>query len=191
MTAVIEDELERGRLVYFIFVAVIICEFFVIYVLPNYAGRSVPYSPPAHLVSLFHAPPQQKQVRRASVPVAEVEPEPSVGKDSPSVIAPWEAKAFLPFYNVTVDATPITDMEIDIPSFVKRAGIQGTVILDIYVDRTGVVVKVIIYKSSGHEILDKLAQEAAGRMRFTPAKDSSGKEVGVFVRWPERFVLEN
>ena len=48
---------------------------------------------------------------------------------------------------------------------------QGKVVLKIQVSHLGIPMDVVILKSTGHNILDKMAVKAARQWRFLPLKD--------------------
>ena len=55
------------------------------------------------------------------------------------------------------------------PLAARRLGLEGRVLLRVDVDRTGVVKRVAITKSSGHRLLDEAARRAMDKWRFLPA----------------------
>jgi protein TonB len=55
------------------------------------------------------------------------------------------------------------------PPDLREAGIGGTVQAWVLVDREGMVRKVALRQSSGHEVLDELALRVAAWLRFSPA----------------------
>lgn len=74
------------------------------------------------------------------------------------------------------------------PSFAKRTGMQGTVILKVLVSREGMTLKVTIVQSSGHDILDKSAVDAVKQWRFVPAR-AGDTPVEEWVQVPVAFRL--
>lgn len=72
------------------------------------------------------------------------------------------------------------------PDSLHRAGIGGTVILEIYVDRSGRVERSRVAESSGHEALDRAAREVAGGMEFSPALNRDQPRA-VWIRQRIRF----
>jgi protein TonB len=79
-------------------------------------------------------------------------------------------------------------VKLKYPSFLKKAGIQGTVVLWLLIDETGQVRKVQVQKSSGNKALDDSAVRAYQRARFTPAM-SRDRPVKVWVQYPVQFKL--
>lgn len=58
----------------------------------------------------------------------------------------------------------------DYPPTAKQNNIEGSVKLNLYINRSGIVERVILMKSSGHEILDKTAMNYSKEILFKPAK---------------------
>lgn len=61
------------------------------------------------------------------------------------------------------------------PSQLREAGIEGTVVLWIYIDEKGVVLKTQVQKSSGYEAMDEAAMSTADKMQFSPAMNRDKK----------------
>jgi protein TonB len=75
------------------------------------------------------------------------------------------------------------------PAVARRRGWEGAVTLEITVDPEGAPRAIAVLESSGREILDGAAIEAAGRGRFRPAL-SGGRPVSASVVVPFVFRLE-
>jgi protein TonB len=75
------------------------------------------------------------------------------------------------------------------PPIAQRSGIEGSVILELFIDREGVVQRVIILKETptGRGFGEAAAKAFQGQ-RCTPA-ESNGKPVAVRFRYPVRFSL--
>jgi len=73
------------------------------------------------------------------------------------------------------------------PEFAVRAGIEGTVYLLVYIDKTGKVTKVEVQKGIGAGC-DEAAIEAVKKVKFIPGKQR-GKPVNVKMSIPIRFKL--
>ena len=140
-------------------------------------------------------PPPPAQVAKPAVPVeAEEEPEEeiTIADTTPEAnipIAPpvEEGPTFTPY-----DTPPrpiMKTIKIVYPELLKKAAIEGKVILWLYLDETGKVEKVQINISSGNEMLDEAAIQAMNNARFTPAlqRDTS---VPVWIQWPVSFKLK-
>ena len=77
----------------------------------------------------------------------------------------------------------------DYPYAARLQGIEGQVLLEAIVDRTGrIEAEIKVLKSVA--MLDKAAIEALRQWRFTPGRDANGQAVRVIVEVPIRFVLE-
>lgn len=57
------------------------------------------------------------------------------------------------------------------PRGLRDAGISGRVVLWIYIDERGIVVRSQVHEPSGHVELDRAATRVASEMRFSPAKN--------------------
>jgi periplasmic protein TonB len=75
------------------------------------------------------------------------------------------------------------------PPLARRRNYQGTVMLDVLVDRQGRATQVNVARSSGHTLLDQSALESVRRWRFEPAR-RFGQPVEMWVQVPVRFALE-
>ena len=77
-------------------------------------------------------------------------------------------------------------LEEEYPTLLRQAGVGGRTIVWIQLDETGVVRRVAINTSSGHEALDQAALRVAQKMAFTPAllKDAA---TAVWVSIPVLF----
>lgn len=78
-------------------------------------------------------------------------------------------------------------MKADYPEIARRAGLEGTVLVHALVDVRGRVDRAVIIQGV-HPLLDKAAQTAALRCKFTPAKQRDFA-VPVWVAIPYRFRL--
>lgn len=72
------------------------------------------------------------------------------------------------------------------PDLFREAGIEATVVLWIFVDRTGAVTRVRVETPSGYDRVDTAAEEVARAMEFEPALNRE-RAVGVWVRQAVRF----
>jgi periplasmic protein TonB len=75
------------------------------------------------------------------------------------------------------------------PALARRRNYQGTVKLDVLVDRQGRAAQIRVAQSSGYPILDRSAIESVRRWRFEPAR-RSGRPIEMWVQVPVRFALE-
>ena len=74
------------------------------------------------------------------------------------------------------------------PIIARKKGIEGSLILSVSVNKDGSVGNVIIKKSSGHKILDKVSKETIEKWLFVPAK-RMGQTIKDDIQVPIKFVL--
>lgn len=74
------------------------------------------------------------------------------------------------------------------PIVARKKGLQGKLILRVSINNDGTVKNVIVGKSSGHKILDKVSKETVEKWVFIPAK-KMGKPVEANIKVPIRFLL--
>lgn len=117
-------------------------------------------------------------------------PTPSVGSSSPPVAGnATDRPTFIPY-----DVPPKLENPREIqrlleqlyPSQLRDAGVDGTVILWIFVDEQGVVQKTEVKESSGYEVMDEAALSTAEKMRFAPAMNRD-KPTPVWLSQPITF----
>lgn len=75
------------------------------------------------------------------------------------------------------------------PESARRAGIEGTSLLRFEITEAGMVSKITVEQSAGHEDLDRAAVTAIQRWRFEPARRGT-QAVAVWVTLPIRFELK-
>lgn len=68
-------------------------------------------------------------------------------------------------------------------------GVEGVVLLWLFVDETGRPVKLQLRRSSGFQSLDRIAQDVADQMRFRPAYNQN-RPVGVWAAQQIRFEFQ-
>ena len=80
---------------------------------------------------------------------------------------------------------------LEYPNFAKRSRVQGTVLLDVYVDENGNATYVEVKKSllPGKDGLDEAAIESIKKTKFKPALCDK-KPIGVWVTIPIVFTLD-
>ena len=76
------------------------------------------------------------------------------------------------------------------PTNLRQAGIAGRVVLWVFIDQQGVVVKSHVEESSGSTRLDAAAQRVAAVMRFSPARNRD-KATAVWIAQPINFEIIN
>jgi len=72
------------------------------------------------------------------------------------------------------------------PARLRNAGIEGTVLLQLWIDEEGMVTRHELARSSGNDELDRIAQEVIELMEFSPAYNL-GEPVAVSVALPIVF----
>jgi len=77
----------------------------------------------------------------------------------------------------------------DHPEIAQEAGIEGTVIVQVFVDKKGRVKETIILKGIPNTGLDEAAIKAIRKTRFFPAKQRE-RAVGVWISIPVNFRLK-
>jgi TonB family protein len=84
---------------------------------------------------------------------------------------------------------PLTPIRPKYPEIAQEAGIEGTVIVQVFVDEKGRVKEMSIMKGIPNSGLDEAAMEAIKKTRFKPAK-AREKSVGVWISIPINFRLK-
>ena len=77
-------------------------------------------------------------------------------------------------------------LEAEYPTELKEEGVEGVVLLWLFVDEAGRPVKLQLRRSSGFRSLDRIAQDVADQMKFRPAYNQD-RPVGVWVAQQIRF----
>jgi periplasmic protein TonB len=140
----------------------------------------------------------ESQAVREGPPQAETEPEispspasatkgASSSTDSPSLVEtpnPDEEKVY------SKQAAPLylKNPPPDYPSMARRRGSEGTVILEVLVDREGRVRDLNVFQSSGHKMLDRAAMRAVKGWLFEPGTRGEEK-TDMWVKVPVTFRL--
>lgn len=75
------------------------------------------------------------------------------------------------------------------PDSARDYGIEGSVLVSLYLDSIGNIIEVEIYRSSGSDILDQAAKEAACNSRWTPAQ-RNGEGIAVWTSVSYEFELQ-
>lgn len=78
----------------------------------------------------------------------------------------------------------------DYPDMARQAGVEGRVILQIFISTEGIPVQVVITQSSGLGSMDEAAEEAAWKSSWSPARRADNVPVGVWTSVIYNFVLE-
>ena len=158
------------------------------------ANLVAPATPPAPPVSTPPAPQPKPEVK----PKTQAKPEPKAKPPDTSTPPPTDASqakaaeaakaaesqmpnaAVAPASSQGTSGTPIQtdigklvvvyqpDADPYYPSFSKRAGEQGEVVVRLIIDETGVVEEAVLLRSSGFTRLDRAAEQIGRRYRFKP-----------------------
>ena len=150
-------------------------------------------------------PKPQPKIERAEMPlpkpvvqeVAETAPQPVPVAAPPVAAAPPAAEA-----PPAVATAPVADIEPDykasylnnpkppFPMVARRMNWEGKVILNVEVLAEGACGAVNVFRSSGHEVLDKAAMNAVKNWRFSPAR-RAGQAITKWFKVPVNFSLED
>ena len=158
------------------------------------ANLVAPPTPPAPPTST----PPMPQPKQEAKPKTQAKPEPKAKTPDPSIPPPIDASqakaaeaakaaesqmpnaAVAPASSQGTAGTPIQtdigklvvvyqpDADPYYPSFSKRAGEQGEVVVRLIIDETGVVEEAVLLRSSGFARLDRAAEQIGRRYRFKP-----------------------
>ena len=94
---------------------------------------------------------------------------------------------FIPYDDPPVPLRPIRPKY---PEIAQEAGIEGTVVVQVFVDDKGRVKETVILKGIPNTGLDEAATEAIRSVRFRPAKQRE-RAVGVWISIPVNFRLKS
>lgn len=94
---------------------------------------------------------------------------------------------FMPFVKVDQIAKALSPLNVVYPAMAKNAGVEGIVILKVYIDSKGFVRKVVVLKGIGFGC-DEAAINKVKSIRFIPAK-MKGESVAVYQRITFHFKL--
>ena len=107
------------------------------------------------------------------------EPPPPTANTGPRV-------KFIPYDDPPVARSGINPIY---PEIAQEAGIEGTVIVQAFINDKGIVEETIILKGVPNTGLDEAAAEAIKKTRFKPAKQRD-RPVGVWISIPVHFTLK-
>ena len=94
---------------------------------------------------------------------------------------------FIPYDDPPVPLRPIKPKY---PEIAQEAGIEGTVVVQVFVDERGRVKETVILKGIPNTGLDEAATQAIRLVRFKPAKQRE-RAVGVWISIPVNFRLKS
>ena len=94
---------------------------------------------------------------------------------------------FIPYDDPPIPLSPIRPKY---PEIAQEAGIEGTVVVQVFVDEKGRVKDTVILKGIPNTGLDEAATTAIRKVRFRPAKQRE-RAVGVWISIPVNFRLKS
>ena len=94
---------------------------------------------------------------------------------------------FIPYDDPPIPLSPIRPK---FPEIAQEAGIEGTVVVQVFVDEKGRVKETLILKGIPNTGLDEAATSAIRGVRFRPAKQRE-RAVGVWISIPVNFRLKS
>lgn len=99
---------------------------------------------------------------------------------------------FIPYDDppVPVGGYGAIQRNVEYPEIAQEAGIEGSVIVQAFIDKTGKVTDTVILKGIPNTGLDEAAMAAIRKTRFKPAKQRD-RAVGVWISIPVNFKLRN
>jgi TonB family protein len=106
-----------------------------------------------------------------SNPVENLPPPPKTG-------SPADRPSFIPYTvapSLQNTKEVLSYLQRVYPSQLKMAGVGGAVVLWLYIDEDGQVLRTVVAESSGYEQLDDAAQQVAGKMEWSPAMNRDKK----------------
>ncbi len=125
-------------------------------------------------------PRREGDITPSETPVIETNEEPA-----PS---PPPRQEFLPFYMVDELPVPLARISPPYPEEARRLGIEGAVVVKIYINERGEVEDVEVTKSPDRVLSEAVVKTVRGT-RFSPAK-AGGKSVPVILELTLRFKLQ-
>lgn len=158
---------------------------------------------PQDIESIVVPPTEQMQIEkppaRPSVPVASedefLDDDITIEETDLDDLEDWDAPPpppdqgrkvkFIPYDKAPV---PISPIRPEYPEIAMEAGIEGTVIVQAFINNKGVVEETMILKGIPNTGLNEAALEAVKRTRWKPARQRD-KKVGVWMSIPINFKL--
>jgi len=101
---------------------------------------------------------------------------------------PPPSKDFLPFYLVDDLPVPLSRISPDYPEEARRLGIEGAVVVKLYINERGEVEDIEVVKSPD-KLLSEAALKSLSKARFSPAR-AGGKPMPVVLEFTLRFRLK-
>jgi protein TonB len=144
--------------------------------------------------------PQQEPIAEDIIEVEEevepVEPEAVPQEETASVPGPPSVPKpapieYLPQHKISVPPLmPVEEIRkrIVYPPLANRQRIEGVVFLELYIDKEGMIRKIVVLKDPGYGFAEAAIKALEG-LRVEPAK-ANGVEVAVKFRYPIRFTIK-
>ena len=93
------------------------------------------------------------------------------------------------FFAFDEEPVAISGIKLKYPAMAKAAGIEGTVVLEFYINKKGVVTEYDVIQGTG-TVLDEAAINAVMKSTWKPAKQRT-KKVGTWMKQSLKFNLRN
>ena len=129
-------------------------------------------------------------------PLLNVSTESSDAEVVPDTIIESEGESpfieMVPYYKLEIKPKPLKSPVPNYPYEAKKKGIEGITVVKMLIDTDGSVMDMKVLKSSGNQLLDEAALDAAKKSTFEPAEHHfNGKsyKVRVWVSRPFKFRL--
>ena len=94
-----------------------------------------------------------------------------------------------PYVEAAELPTVVSQVSPEYPEAAQQEKIEGNVWLKSMIDETGAVRRCIVARSSGRADLDSAAVRAGRKSTYTPARDKSGKSLGIWIAYQVVFKL--
>jgi protein TonB len=121
-------------------------------------------------------------------PVIETNKKPEPEPDNNTTGTADDSTNYMPYYLVEELPVSLTPIEPKYPEEARRQGVEGRVMMQVYIDTSGVVDKVEVLKSPS-DVLAQSAMKAVYETRFRPAR-LKGEIKAVCMQLALRFRLE-
>jgi len=167
--------------------------FFVVFTIKTVVNVPAERPDVMKLADIREEAPPPRSISNASPAVAETVIESDDAESGETLSGPGEIIDFLPMHMVSHLPRFSEDelkRRVIYPPIAERSGLEGTVYLEIFVDREGLVRSVAILKEDPPDRgFGEAAVKAFQGFRGSPAL-ANGKEVAVRYRYPVRFALK-
>ncbi|MCL2178793.1 MAG: TonB family protein, partial [Cystobacterineae bacterium] len=107
---------------------------------------------------------------------------------NPEEVKPYRADTYALPSEVDEEPSVLSEFKLPYPEEARKAGVEGTVRLRLWVDAQGKVNRVKVLRGVGYG-LDEAAQKAIAQFKFKPAK-KGGKPVPINISFDFHFFLD-